>query len=197
MLDAAAPWTSPWLPPRYEQNFWNAALHPEDVECKRRPRRGRSQRRSRAPRNSRRSAHPISSPFACAMNGCRISCAARTRVWDHPSQATPLHGCPGLPVQWNQKGPAGPQGPPGVVGELYRQNSVSFPVGLTTPGIESVTVSCPQGYVATGGGFALSGPIGIGGYCHREVDSNSRQRDNPRWCAHWWGGRAGRDRYCG
>jgi hypothetical protein len=25
MLAAAAPWTSPWLPPRYEQNFWNAA----------------------------------------------------------------------------------------------------------------------------------------------------------------------------
>jgi transposase len=25
MLDTAAPWTSPWLPPRYEQNFWNAA----------------------------------------------------------------------------------------------------------------------------------------------------------------------------
>jgi len=25
MLDDAAPWTSPWLPPRYEQNFWNAA----------------------------------------------------------------------------------------------------------------------------------------------------------------------------
>ena len=25
MLDAAAPWTSPWLPPGYEQNFWNAA----------------------------------------------------------------------------------------------------------------------------------------------------------------------------
>ena len=23
---AAAPWTSPWLPPGYEQNFWNAAL---------------------------------------------------------------------------------------------------------------------------------------------------------------------------
>lgn len=21
-----APWTSPWLPPGYEQNFWNAAL---------------------------------------------------------------------------------------------------------------------------------------------------------------------------
>jgi len=26
MLDAAAPWTSPWLPAGYEQNFWNAAL---------------------------------------------------------------------------------------------------------------------------------------------------------------------------
>jgi hypothetical protein len=26
MLDAAAPWTSPWLPPGYEQNFWNAAI---------------------------------------------------------------------------------------------------------------------------------------------------------------------------
>jgi hypothetical protein len=26
MLAAAAPWTSPWLPPRYEQDFWNAAL---------------------------------------------------------------------------------------------------------------------------------------------------------------------------
>ena len=25
MLSTAAPWTSPWLPPGYEQNFWNAA----------------------------------------------------------------------------------------------------------------------------------------------------------------------------
>jgi transposase len=25
MLATAAPWTSPWLPPGYEQNFWNAA----------------------------------------------------------------------------------------------------------------------------------------------------------------------------
>ena len=25
MLATAAPWTSPWLPPRYEQNFWNDA----------------------------------------------------------------------------------------------------------------------------------------------------------------------------
>src|SRR5262249_37198373 len=25
MLNAAAPWASPWLPPGYEQNFWNAA----------------------------------------------------------------------------------------------------------------------------------------------------------------------------
>jgi transposase len=25
LLDTAAPWTSPWLPPGYEQNFWNAA----------------------------------------------------------------------------------------------------------------------------------------------------------------------------
>jgi transposase len=25
MLDTAAPWTSPWLPPGYEQNFWNGA----------------------------------------------------------------------------------------------------------------------------------------------------------------------------
>jgi hypothetical protein len=26
MLATAAPWTSPWLPLGYEQNFWNAAL---------------------------------------------------------------------------------------------------------------------------------------------------------------------------
>ena len=26
MLATAAPWTSPWLPPSYEQNLWNAAL---------------------------------------------------------------------------------------------------------------------------------------------------------------------------
>ena len=26
MLDTAAAWTSPWLPPGYEQNFWNAAF---------------------------------------------------------------------------------------------------------------------------------------------------------------------------
>jgi hypothetical protein len=25
MLATAAPWTSPWLPSGYEQNFWNAA----------------------------------------------------------------------------------------------------------------------------------------------------------------------------
>jgi hypothetical protein len=25
LLAAAAPWTSPWLPQGYEQNFWNAA----------------------------------------------------------------------------------------------------------------------------------------------------------------------------
>jgi hypothetical protein len=25
MLATAAPWTSPWLPLGYEQNFWNAA----------------------------------------------------------------------------------------------------------------------------------------------------------------------------
>jgi len=26
MPGTAAPWTSPWLPPGYEHNFWNAAL---------------------------------------------------------------------------------------------------------------------------------------------------------------------------
>jgi hypothetical protein len=25
---AAAPWTSPWLPPGYEEDFWNAAQPP-------------------------------------------------------------------------------------------------------------------------------------------------------------------------
>lgn len=63
-------------------------------------------------------------------------------------------------IKWDQKGP---QGPPGVVGEVYQQNSASFPVGLTPPGVETATVSCPQGYVATDGGYALSGPMGIGG----------------------------------
>ena len=66
-------------------------------------------------------------------------------------------------INWNQKGPQGPQGPVGVVGEVVRQNSVSFPVGLAPPGLQSVGVYCDQGYVATGGGFALSGPMGIGG----------------------------------
>jgi hypothetical protein len=28
MLATAAPWTSPWLPRRYEQYLWNAALTP-------------------------------------------------------------------------------------------------------------------------------------------------------------------------
>ena len=32
MLATAAPWTSPWLPPGYEQNFWNGALvHTEGI----------------------------------------------------------------------------------------------------------------------------------------------------------------------
>ena len=48
MLDTAAPWTNPWLPLGYEQNFWNAALAwvsapvvqpfgQADFEAKRRP----------------------------------------------------------------------------------------------------------------------------------------------------------------
>jgi hypothetical protein len=30
MLATAAPWTSPWLPPGYEQNLWNGALDDAD-----------------------------------------------------------------------------------------------------------------------------------------------------------------------
>jgi hypothetical protein len=33
MLTTAAPWTSPWLPPGYEQNFWNAAKRPLMPAC--------------------------------------------------------------------------------------------------------------------------------------------------------------------
>ena len=32
MLATAAPWTSPWLPPGYEQNFWNRALSQAEPE---------------------------------------------------------------------------------------------------------------------------------------------------------------------
>jgi transposase len=35
MLAAAAPWTSPWLPAGYEQNFWNAALENSRREIQR------------------------------------------------------------------------------------------------------------------------------------------------------------------
>jgi hypothetical protein len=60
-------------------------------------------------------------------------------------------------------GPQGPQGPPGVIGEISEQSEVGFPAELTPPNVETATVSCPQGYLATGGGYFLSGPMGIGG----------------------------------
>ena len=47
--------------------------------------------------------------------------------------------------------------------DVVAQTCVSFPVGLTPPQVESASVSCGAGYVATDGGFALSGPMGIGG----------------------------------
>jgi hypothetical protein len=58
------------------------------------------------------------------------------------------------PLSWSQNGGAG---------QVVRQNFVSFPVGQSPPGIEHASVSCGTGYVATGGGFGLSGPEGIGG----------------------------------
>jgi hypothetical protein len=60
-------------------------------------------------------------------------------------------------------GAMGPQGPSGVVGEIYQESEVSFPAGLAPPNLESGTVSCPEGYAATGGGYFLNGPMGIGG----------------------------------
>ena len=36
MLATAAPWTSPWLPPGYEQNFWNGALVQVRRTCRKR-----------------------------------------------------------------------------------------------------------------------------------------------------------------
>jgi hypothetical protein len=60
-------------------------------------------------------------------------------------------------------GPQGLQGPPGIAGEMTEENEVYIPAGLTPPNIETATVSCPQGYAATGGGYFLNGPMGIGG----------------------------------
>jgi hypothetical protein len=110
-----------------------------------------------------------------AVNGSHVfvlqdagtSCPRGTTAisWNEQGPAGPIGptGPAGPSGAIGPSGPAGPQGPPGVVGEVYQQNSVSFPVGLTPPGVETVAVSCPQGHVATGGGFALSGPMGIGG----------------------------------
>jgi hypothetical protein len=39
MLATAAPWISPWLPPGYEQNFWNAALAAQSMSAQRDPTR--------------------------------------------------------------------------------------------------------------------------------------------------------------
>jgi hypothetical protein len=47
--------------------------------------------------------------------------------------------------------------------EIVAQTCVSIPVGLTPPQFESASASCRTGYVAIDGGFAISGPMGIGG----------------------------------
>ena len=67
-------------------------------------------------------------------------------------------------INWNQTGPQGIQGPAGgVSGETYVQNEVEFQAGQTPPILESGTAYCPSGDVATGGGYGISGSMGIGG----------------------------------
>jgi hypothetical protein len=43
------------------------------------------------------------------------------------------------------------------------QDEYEFQAGQTPPILESGTADCPSGDVATGGGYAISGPMGIGG----------------------------------
>jgi hypothetical protein len=56
-------------------------------------------------------------------------------------------------LNWNQTGPAGPQGPPGT---SVQRVMVSDTEPQTGPGIVGNSVTCPQDYYVTGGGWSFS-----------------------------------------
>ena len=73
MLATAAPWTSPWLPPGYEQNFWNAALAPHVTS--------RLDGWSRLVRN----AYCLEVSQLCGLPGLSSRPSPRSRVITHPA----------------------------------------------------------------------------------------------------------------
>lgn len=80
-----------------------------------------------------------------------------------------IRGEQGPPGPPGPEGPQGPQGPQGEPGGLAAQ-AFPFEVGSIPPGERAtVRATCPEGFLATGGGYAFSSPavkvfdIGFGG----------------------------------
>jgi hypothetical protein len=59
------------------------------------------------------------------------------------------------PLAWNQAGPPGPQGPQGPAGEV--DIGVFVHDFAIQPGQSRASVSCPDGWEATGGGYHITG----------------------------------------
>lgn len=58
-------------------------------------------------------------------------------------------------VVWNVRGPRGPQGPSGLTGGRTITRTIDVPANSTGQATEA---TCPDGMVATGGGFAFGSP---------------------------------------
>ena len=104
----------------------------------------------------------IPNPTTGVISGCYTNSSPHIlRVIDTAKTAKCPTGTTAL--NWNQAGPPGPTGPSGTSAETYVQDEYEFQAGQTPPAVESGTANCPSGDVATGGGYFMSGPMGIGG----------------------------------
>lgn len=85
------------------------------------------------------------------IHGCYSNETGMLRVIDASAQTCKSSE---TALTWSQNAGAG-------MHEVF--NGVSFPTGLPNGSFKDVRVYCPAGQVAVNGGWALSGPMGVGG----------------------------------
>ena len=65
-------------------------------------------------------------------------------------------------LTWNQQGLQGPQGPAGPAGELSNVTLAFADSAVADQTFAYAAAECPTGTLATGGGWAMQGTVGVG-----------------------------------
>jgi hypothetical protein len=111
--------------------------------------------------------------------GLRQECSSHTHVEFSWKQ----DGEPGPEGPAGADGPAGPEGPPGPAGGLAGVEIARERVLLAPATITRAIVTCPDGKIATGGGF--SSTAGLSGLVNVRSSSPSAQNLG-QWSASWF-----------